>query len=172
MGQGKKLGFEILLNEESIAGEFSYNDPNYDFLGNSIFYAISSEKNDRPNQGYENSIVGVGDNIVLIKNNQLAQEVITRILSKEFGEIWSSHDDSQFISVNPSFDSRKIKNKLTLYEFEIIHDALKEDLFRYDASELMDSPIGADKLLKFFVEYLYSGKDSLVSLLNNLDKEY
>ncbi len=57
MGQGKKLGFEILLDEESIAGEFSYNDPNYDFLGNSIFYAISSEKNDRPNQGYENSIV-------------------------------------------------------------------------------------------------------------------
>ena len=39
MGQGKKLGFEILLDEESIAGEFSYNDPNYDFLGNSIFYA-------------------------------------------------------------------------------------------------------------------------------------
>ncbi len=57
MGQGKKLGFEILLDEESIAGEFSYNDPNYDFLGNSIFYALSSEKNDRPNQGYENSIV-------------------------------------------------------------------------------------------------------------------
>ena len=125
-----------------------------------------------PKITYENSIVGVGDNIVLIKNNQLAQEVITRILSKEFGEIWSSHDDSQFISVNPSFDSRKIKNKLTLYEFEIIHDALKEDLFRYDASALMDRPIGADKLLKFFVEYLYSGKDSLVSLLNNLDKEY
>ena len=125
-----------------------------------------------PKITYENSIVGVGDNIVLIKNNQLAQEVIARILSKEFGEIWSSHDDSQFVSVNPSFDSRKIKNKLTLYEFQIIHDALKEDLFRYDASELMDRPIGADKLLKFFVEYLYSGKDSLVSLLNNLDKEY
>ncbi len=57
MGQGKKLGFEIQLDQESIAGEFSYNDPNYDFLGNSIFYALSSEKNDKPNQGYENSIV-------------------------------------------------------------------------------------------------------------------
>ena len=37
-------------------GVLSYEDPNYNFLGNSIYYAISSEENDKPNQGYENSI--------------------------------------------------------------------------------------------------------------------
>ena len=35
----------------------SYRDPNYDFLGNSLNYSISSEKNDKPDQGYENSII-------------------------------------------------------------------------------------------------------------------
>ena len=44
MGEGKSLAFDIQLDEESIAGFINYMDPNYDFLGNSISYSISSEK--------------------------------------------------------------------------------------------------------------------------------
>ena len=40
-----------------MSGTFSYNNPNYDFLGNSIFYSLRSEKNDSSIRGYENSIV-------------------------------------------------------------------------------------------------------------------
>ena len=40
-----------------MAGQLSFNDPNYDFLGNSLFYRLSSERNDKPNQGYENSVI-------------------------------------------------------------------------------------------------------------------
>jgi Outer membrane protein/protective antigen OMA87 len=57
LGQGKNVVFEIELDEESLAGTVSYKDPNYDFLGNSINYSISSERNDKPDQGYENSII-------------------------------------------------------------------------------------------------------------------
>ena len=57
LGQGKNVVFEIELDEESLAGTLSYKDPNYDFLGNSINYSISSERNDKPDQGYENSII-------------------------------------------------------------------------------------------------------------------
>ena len=57
LGQGKNVVFEIELDEESLAGTLSYRDPNYDFLGNSINYSISSERNDKPDQGYENSII-------------------------------------------------------------------------------------------------------------------
>ncbi len=57
LGEGKSLKFDILLDEESLAGEIVYSNPNYDFLGNSLFYSISSESNDKPDQGYENSIV-------------------------------------------------------------------------------------------------------------------
>lgn len=56
LGEGKIVGIDLELTSESILGVLSYEDPNYNFLGNSIYYAISSEENDKPNQGYENSI--------------------------------------------------------------------------------------------------------------------
>ncbi len=57
LGEGKSLSFDVQLDKESLAGQLSFTDPNYDFLGNSLSYSIASEKNDRPNQGYENSIL-------------------------------------------------------------------------------------------------------------------
>ncbi len=60
LGQGKNVGFNIDVNEESLSGTLNYTDPNYDFLGNSINYSISSTNNDVPDMGYENSIVSAG----------------------------------------------------------------------------------------------------------------
>jgi len=57
LGRGVGVQFDLQLDEESIAGNISYVDPNYNFLGNSLNYSVSSEKNDKPNQGYENSII-------------------------------------------------------------------------------------------------------------------
>ena len=48
------------LDEESLTGVLSLNDPNYDYLGNSLNYFIRSESNDKPDQGYENSVVSAG----------------------------------------------------------------------------------------------------------------
>ena len=60
LGEGKSLEFEVQLDEESLAGDVIYSDPNYDFLGNSFYYNLSSSKNDKPNQGYENSVISLG----------------------------------------------------------------------------------------------------------------
>ena len=57
LGEGKNVSFEIELSDESVAGDLTFSDPNYDYLGNSFYYALSSEKNDKPDQGYENSII-------------------------------------------------------------------------------------------------------------------
>ena len=57
LGLGKSVAFDIEVDSESLAGTISYLDPNYDFLGNSISYALSSESNDKPDQGYENSVI-------------------------------------------------------------------------------------------------------------------
>ena len=38
----------------------NYENPNYDFLGNSINYFISNTSNDVPDMGYENSILSAG----------------------------------------------------------------------------------------------------------------
>ena len=45
------------MDKESLSGQLSFVDPNYDFLGNSLRYSIASEQNDKPDQGYENSII-------------------------------------------------------------------------------------------------------------------
>ena len=60
LGQGKKVGFEIEVDQESLSGTLNYTDPNYNFLGNSLSYYVSSEDNDKPDQGYENSVISAG----------------------------------------------------------------------------------------------------------------
>jgi outer membrane protein insertion porin family len=60
LGEGKKLNFEIDVDQESLRGVVSYSDPNYNFLGNSINYYLSSQSNDKPNQGFENSVIATG----------------------------------------------------------------------------------------------------------------
>ena len=49
LGQGK-VGFNAEVDEERIKGTLSYEDPNYDFLGNSLNYSISSTNNDVPDK--------------------------------------------------------------------------------------------------------------------------
>ena len=56
LGQGKAVAFDIEVDAESLGGTIGFRDPNYDFLGNSVYYSISSETNDKPDQGYENSL--------------------------------------------------------------------------------------------------------------------
>ena len=124
-----------------------------------------------PKINFENSVVGIGDNIVLTKDNELSKNVISKILSKNFGEIWSSYQDTEFISANQNFNKQIINNELTKYEYSIVHDALQKDLFRYDASEIMARRIGSNLLWELFREYLREGPQNLVKLLNQLDKE-
>ena len=60
LGEGKSVGFEIEVDSESLSGTLNYTDPNFDSLGNSINYSLSSETNDKPDQGYENSLITAG----------------------------------------------------------------------------------------------------------------
>ena len=124
-----------------------------------------------PKINFENSVVGIGDNIVLTKDNELSKKVISKILSKNFGEIWSSYQDTEFISANQNFNKQIINNELTKFEHSIVHDALQKDLFRYDASEIMARSIGSNLLWKLFKEYIREGPQNLVKLLNELDRE-
>ena len=144
---------------------FRYYIPeNYQYLKD---FAVTNV----PKINFENSVVGIGDNIVLTKDNELSKKVISKILSKNFGEIWSSYQDTEFISANQNFNKQIINNELTKFEFSIVHDALQKDLIRYDASEIMARPIGSNLLWKLFKEYIREGPQNLVKLLNELDRE-
>ena len=62
LGEGKKVDFEIEVSNESLKGELSYTNPNYDLLGNSLNYSLKNITNDKPDQGYENYLVSLGVN--------------------------------------------------------------------------------------------------------------
>jgi outer membrane protein insertion porin family len=60
LGEGKQVTFEIDASADALKGTLNYSDPNYDFLGNAINYYLSSTSNDKPDQGYENTLMSVG----------------------------------------------------------------------------------------------------------------
>jgi len=70
LGEGKNIGFDLELDQDSIKGELSYTNPNYDLLGNSLNYKLFSDTNDKPEQGYENSLIGasIGTSFEQYKN--------------------------------------------------------------------------------------------------------
>jgi len=70
LGEGKIVEFAVEFDEESLTGAINYSDPNYDFLGNSVNYFLKSENNDKPDQGYENTVIstGVGTKFEQYKN--------------------------------------------------------------------------------------------------------
>ena len=57
LGEGKAVAFDVQFDSESLIGELSYVNPNYNFLGNSLNFSLSSESNDKPDKGYENSVI-------------------------------------------------------------------------------------------------------------------
>ncbi len=62
LGEGKKLDFNIATDSESLSGTINFTNPNYNFLGNSLNYFVSSTQNDKPDQGYENTLFAAGIN--------------------------------------------------------------------------------------------------------------
>lgn len=70
LGKGNKIDFELEVDSESIGGRFNYTDNNHNYSGNKLNYFISSTSNDKPNQGYENTVVssGINKNFEQFKN--------------------------------------------------------------------------------------------------------
>ena len=60
LGKGDRIQFELDLDSESLGGVFNYSDNDYNYTGNKLNYYISSQSNDKPNQGYENTIISSG----------------------------------------------------------------------------------------------------------------
>ena len=163
---------KVLLNDENScfltwSGHYFryYIDEDYK-------YGVDFGVSNFPPINYKNTIVGIGDSVVLLKNDNLSQTIISKMLSSDFGKKWASYENTEYISANKNFNDKNINNELTKYEFEVVHKALNDDLFRYDASEIMPRPIGSNLLWEFFREFRGLGPDSLVKLLNELDKEF
>ena len=139
LGQGIKIGAELDLSEESVKGGLSYTNPNYDLLGNSLTYNVSSSKNDKPDQGYENSIItaGIGTGFEQYK------DIFTNLY------LFASHDDLRTNS-SASSSLKKQKGKFSEFagEYKLTYDQRNRKFAPTDGSIVSFSqslPFYADK---------------------------
>ena len=151
-------------------------------LGGHYFYSYIPEKYQfekdynfvsMPDLKYKDYLVGFGDSLVILNERKYTNMTFSKLLSKNFGKVWSSKSDGQYISANVSFEMQNISNPFIKKEFDLINKALLENKFMYDASDVMARPIGANKLWGALTNYFRNGIDAdLVSILNELDKNY
>ena len=60
LGRGLAVSSFIDVSSESLKGSVQLTDPDYRFSGNEVTYHVSSAKNDKPDSGYENSVLSTG----------------------------------------------------------------------------------------------------------------
>ena len=125
-----------------------------------------------PSLENKNAIVGIGDSLVILNSSEESIKVFNSLISNSFGQEWILKEDSMFISANKNTDINQIKNPMLLKETMYIRNALNENLFRYDASELMERRIGADYLLIALKEYISSGNLVINIISKELDSKY
>ena len=117
-------------------------------------------------------MVGLGDSIVILNTSNKAIDVFKSLTDNGFGQNWISKKDSMFISANKNSDLENVNNKMLLKETMLIRNALDDNLFRYDASELMERRIGADHLLSAMRNYILMGNKFITEITEELDSKY
>ena len=125
-----------------------------------------------PSKSNKNAMVGIGDSLVILNESNKSIEVFRSLVDDNFGQSWISKRDSAFISGNKNSNIEQIENKMLLKETLLVRNALNEDLFRYDASELMERRIGADHLLYALKKYISLGSEFINEVTEELDSKY
>ena len=67
LGKGVTVSAAAEVSADSIRGSLSLTDPDFNFTGSELSYFVKNIKNDKPNSGYENSIVSTGVNLTYEK---------------------------------------------------------------------------------------------------------
>ena len=60
LGRGMTVETFLEADQDTIKGSLSVVDPNYNYSGNSLGWYVSSTQNDKPDSGYENSLMTSG----------------------------------------------------------------------------------------------------------------
>ena len=93
-------------------------------------------------------------------------------MSVDFGKNWLGKDDSQYISANMNSRIESLKNPMIIKETNLIKASFKKDLFRYDASELMERRIGSDSLWYALKKYIELKSLYIDEVTEQLDSTY
>ena len=164
--------YRNLLDEEnscifSWSGHFASNyfPSDKDFGSDYDFFKFPSAKN-------KDAMVGIGDALIVVNPTKESKKVLNALIDDNFGEKWMSKNDSTYISANKNSDISSLKNKLTIKETKLIKNSIEKDLFRYDASELMERRIGSDSLWYAMTKYIELTSKYIDEVTEELDFSY
>lgn len=125
-----------------------------------------------PSQNNKDGMVGIGDALIVVNQTRESNTVINALIDDNFGKKWMSKNDSTYIPANKNFKISSINNELTIKEAKLIKNSLEKDLFRYDASELMERRIGADSLWYAMTKYIELTSKYIDEVTEELDFSY
>ena len=117
-----------------------------------------------------NAIVGIGDVLTVLNYDEDTKLVFDKLIDESFGENWMSHPDSSYIPANIK-NINYIANPITSKERDLIIKSLKDNSFRYDASELMERKIGADALWVALKNYIDIGRERAYIEIEDITEE-
>jgi alpha-glucoside transport system substrate-binding protein len=117
-----------------------------------------------------NAIVGIGDVLTVLNYDEDTKLVFDKLIDESFGENWMSHPDSSYIPANIK-NINYIANPVTSKERDLIIKSLKDNSFRYDASELMERKIGADALWVALKNYIDIGRERAYREIEDITEE-
>ena len=175
LGTGNKIDFSIDVDAESIGGQFSFTDNNYNFTGNKLNYYISSKSNDKPDQGYENTIISSGVNTSF---EQFKDIYLNLGLSASFDDLRADNS----ASTNLKKQAGEFTEIAGLYGFESDkRDRSFMPTSGYISSFNQKLPIYADKKsitntitlsnYKLFTEDVVAASKFFFSAINGLDDQ-
>jgi len=147
----------------------SYYFPNNSEFGKDYdFMKFPSIKN-------KNALIGIGDILVATNKKETTIDVINFLINDNFGKTWMSKYDATYLPANIN-NLNKIENQMTYKEQLLVRSSLQEDLFRYDASELMERKIGSDALWKALKNYIDLGPEraykEILDIIEELESKY
>jgi alpha-glucoside transport system substrate-binding protein len=128
-----------------------------------------------PSINNKNAMIGIGDILVATNKKDTTVKVLNHLIDENFGKLWMSKIDATYIPANIN-NLNKIENPMTKKEQIFVSKALEENMFRYDASELMERKIGSDALWKALKNYIDLGperaKKEIQDILEELESNY
>ena len=128
-----------------------------------------------PSINNKNAMIGIGDILVATNKKDTTVKVLNHLIDENFGKLWMSKIDATYIPANIN-NLNKIENPMTKKEQIFVSKALEENMFRYDASELMERKIGSDALWKALKNYIDLGperaKKEIQDIIEELESNY
>ena len=183
MGRGISVAANADVSQDTVKGSLNFVEKNYNFTGKDLRYNFENVKNDKPDSGYENSVLGAGigvsyerfkdiyfaPGLSLTIDDLTTNETASELLKKQSGSssdlmfdysIYADKRDRSFMPTSGYFTS--FYQELPMYAEDVyIKNSFSSSLYK----EINENMIGA---LKFRASAINGLQDDDVKISKRL----